>query len=254
MATDESVVPPISPSELLPGPASVSPVAPVASVVHTIILIGLLVAVSAMTARSQHVFAERNGRVSIYLVTMTWEWLLFGFVLFGLKRRGVHLREIIGGRYKSPEDLLLDVAIAAGYWLVAALALAGLGFALGLAGAENIEATRKTLGFLVPRSSLEVGLWFLLSVTAGFCEEIIFRGYLQRQFAAITRKTYLGIPLSGIVFGVSHGYEGGPRMLLIAVYGIMFGLLAQWRKSLRPGMMAHAWHDAFSGMVLRMLK
>ena len=43
-------------------------------------------------------------------------------------------------------------------------------------------------------------------------------------------------------------------MLLIGIYGLMFGLLAWWRNSLRPGMMAHAWHDAFSGVVLRMLK
>jgi hypothetical protein len=34
----------------------------------------------------------------------------------------------------------------------------------------------------------------------------------------------------------------------------MFGLLAWWRKSLRAGMMAHAWHDALSGAVLRALK
>ena len=31
-------------------------------------------------------------------------------------------------------------------------------------------------------------------------------------------------------------------------------LLAWWRKSLRPGMIAHAWHDSLSGAVLRMLK
>jgi hypothetical protein len=36
-------------------------------------------------------------------------------------------------------------------------------------------------------------------------------------------------------------------MALIFVYGAMFGFLALWRKSLRPGMMVHAWHDAFSG-------
>jgi len=39
-------------------------------------------------------------------------------------------------------------------------------------------------------------------------------------------------------------------MFLIFIYGAMFGLLAMWRKSLRPGMMAHAWHDAFQGIVL----
>jgi membrane protease YdiL (CAAX protease family) len=113
---------------------------------------------------------------------------------------------------------------------------------------------RRELGFLVPGTTLELIVWCLLSTTAGICEEIIFRGYLQRQFGAFTRSMLGGLILSAIVFGAAHGYEGGPRMLLIGVYGLMFGLLAWWRKSLRPGMIAHAWHDAFSGAVMRLLK
>jgi uncharacterized protein len=42
-------------------------------------------------------------------------------------------------------------------------------------------------------------------------------------------------------------------MLLIGVYGIMFGVLAHFRRSLRPGMMAHAFHDTFTGVMLRFL-
>jgi membrane protease YdiL (CAAX protease family) len=64
----------------------------------------------------------------------------------------------------------------------------------------------------------------------------------------------VGVLISAIIFGASHGYEGVPRMILIGIYGLMFGLLAWWRKSLRAGMMAHAWHDAISGVFLRLLK
>jgi hypothetical protein len=42
-------------------------------------------------------------------------------------------------------------------------------------------------------------------------------------------------------------------MLLISVYGFLFSLVAWMRKSLRPGMLAHAWHDALIGMLLRVL-
>lgn len=31
------------------------------------------------------------------------------------------------------------------------------------------------------------------------------------------------------------------------VPGALYGSLALWRKSLRPGMMAHAWSDILSG-------
>ena len=113
---------------------------------------------------------------------------------------------------------------------------------------------RRQLGFLIPDTTLELLIWFSVSATAGISEEIIFRGYLQRQFAGITRSIVAGVLISAVIFGAAHGYEGGPRMILIGIYGLMFGLLAWWRKSLRPGMIAHAWHDAFSGAVLHLLK
>jgi len=97
-------------------------------------------------------------------------------------------------------------------------------------------------------------VWFGVSLTAGFCEEIIFRGYLQRAVCRVSNSMLLGVLLSAVVFGAAHGYEGAARMVLIGIYGLMFGLLAWWRKSLRAGMMAHAWHDALSGTVLRMLE
>ncbi len=118
----------------------------------------------------------------------------------------------------------------------------------------NVDAMRRQLGFLTPATHLELFVWFFLSATAGFCEEIIFRGYLQRQLGILCRSTLAGVLLSAVIFGAAHGYEGPARMFLIGIFGLMFGLLAWWRKSLRSGMMAHAWHDALSGAILRLLK
>jgi hypothetical protein len=36
--------------------------------------------------------------------------------------------------------------------------------------------------------------------------------------------------------------------LRITGFGLLFGCLAEWRKSLRPGMIAHAWTDIFAGL------
>ena len=57
-----------------------------------------------------------------------------------------------------------------------------------------------------------------------------------------------------MVFGIAHSYQGGRRIVLIAVYGALFGMLAAWRKSLRPGMLGHAMQDSFSGIAFRLLK
>lgn len=47
----------------------------------------------------------------------------------------------------------------------------------------------------------------------------------------------------------AHGYQGVQACLAIAIYGVPFTLLALWRKSLRPGMIAHAWTDMAGGLL-----
>jgi membrane protease YdiL (CAAX protease family) len=219
---------------------------------HTVIVVIVLVGASWAGSRAVHPLSN-HSKIPQYLWTMTWEWMLAGFVYLGVRKR-VKLRDLIGGRWAKLEDVLLDLVIAAGFWLTAIVVLGAGAKLLHLDQGGKFKDMRQQLGFLIPGTTLELLVWFCLSTTAGICEEIIFRGYLQRQFAAITRSMMVGVLLSAIVFGCAHGYEGVPRMLLIGIYGLMFGLLAWWRKSLRPGMIAHAWHDAISGAVLHLLK
>lgn len=219
---------------------------------HTAILIAILLLASVNGTRGKHPL-EAGGKLPQYLWTMGWEWILVGFIWLGIRKR-MSLRELIGGRWATLEDFLLDVVYAGAFWACAVFVL-GVGAKLmHFDQAGKIEGMRKQLGFLIPVTKLELAAWFCVSTTAGICEEIIFRGYLQRQFAAIGDSMLVGVLLSAVVFGGSHGYEGASRMLLIGIYGLMFGLLAWWRKSLRAGMIAHAWHDALSGAVLRVLK
>jgi len=89
----------------------------------------------------------------------------------------------------------------------------------------------------------------MMGITAGFCEEVMFRGYIQKQFLAWARSDLAAVLLQAIVFGAAHSYQGARLALVITVYGMMFGVLAAWRKNLRPGMMAHAMQDTLSGLV-----
>ena len=219
---------------------------------HTAILVAVLLLGSIGGSGGYHPLA-RGSKLPQYLWGMAWEWILTGLVWLGIRKRFT-MRDIIGGRWASFQEFFFDVIIAAVFWLIAAFVLAGGAVLMHLDQGDKIESMRRQLGFLIPATHLELAGWFCLSATAGFCEEFIFRGYLQLQFAALTRSMFLGALLSAVVFGASHGYEGRARMLLIGIFGLMFGLLAWWRRSLRPGMIAHAWHDALSGAVLRMLK
>ena len=94
----------------------------------------------------------------------------------------------------------------------------------------------------------------MLSLVAGVCEEAIFRGYLQRQFQAFTRSAIAGSSDFQRDFGPVHAYQGCQRATVIAVSAILFGIVAHWRGTVRPGMFAHSLQDAIAPLLLRLMR
>ena len=217
---------------------------------YTVALVGLMLFMSYSGADKQGEFAKRFGHMVFYGVTIATELVLLGLAYLGMRFARMRLREVVGGRWNTSEDFLFDLAVAFGFWILSYAILIGLGAAMHMARPGAIDEGKKTIQQLAPQGAVELFLWLCMSVTAGFVEEIVFRGYFQRQFSTLLRNVWVGMLASAAIFGLSHGYEGKQRMLLIFVYGAMFGTLAILRKSLRPGMMAHAWHDGFQGILL----
>lgn len=245
---------PVAQENLEPALGPLAAQAAVAPAWHTVLFLVIIIGFAALSARSQGRMIEKHGRVSSYLLTMGWEYLLVGYIAWGARKKGVTLRQLIGGKWQSLEKFLVDVGVGFAFWMVALGVLAGVSYALRLASPAQVEQARKQLAPLLPRTGFELGLWVALSATAGFCEEIMFRGYLQKQVRALTRSSAVAVVAQGLVFGVAHAYQGGRRILLIGVYGALFGILALWRKSLRPGMIGHMMQDSFSGIAFRLLK
>jgi uncharacterized protein len=183
------------------------------------------------------------NRVRFYIVTLFYEWLLFVLVVAGVRRSGASVFIVLGDRWHSVRGVLRDIGIAAGFWIVAAVLLWIFGWLL------RIAALGRSMQFILPHGGIELTSWIALSVTAGICEETIFRGYLQRQFMALTKSTPAGILLSAAAFGAAHAYQGFRMAILIGMYGALFGVLAYWRGSVRPGMIAHAWQDSLNGVL-----
>lgn len=223
----------------------------VAPLWHTIVLVVFVLAMSATSAPRIGEMVSKHGRMQMYLTTIFFEWLMVLYVWWGMRKTGTHLREVIGGKWNAFEDALLDVALAFGVWIGVALALAGLGYLMGLTKNVNVEEAKKSILVMLPQTGPEMLAWAGLSATAGFCEEIIFRGYFLRQFSGWFGAMWLGVAAQALLFGLSHGYEGWQRMVLIALEGVILAAIALWRRSLRPVMGAHFLQDFISGMLGR---
>lgn len=221
---------------------------------HTAALLLVLGAMSVGNAKTGHGAHSGISHLRIYLPTIAYEWAFTAYVWWGVRRSGGTMRELIGGRWQRVEDFLLDIAISCGAWIGTLLVLAVVALGLGMNHTNNLADAQKQIGFLAPQSGLEVFLWICLSATAGFCEEVLFRGYLQKQFTRLLHNRWIAVVAVSICFGLGHGYEGAQRMVLIAMLGCSFSILSIWRKSLRPAMMAHTLQDTVSGLLLRALR
>lgn len=223
---------------------------PIAPWWHTALLTGLLVGGSVLSSRQAHRAAFGGHHVARYSLTILSELLLLLLTWWGLRMRGVAMAEVLQfarGWRAWAEDL----GAAAVFWMASAAILLVIGLMLRVA---HLAAPEKAIMALAPRTGLELLLWVALSITAGFCEEFVFRGYFLRQFSSLGAGAWLGVLVSSLLFGVSHGYEGAAGMIAITVFGALFCVLVFLRRSLRPGMMAHAWHDIFSGVMLVVLR
>jgi len=194
--------------------------------------------------------ATGRARTTLYLLSIAFEFVLLGYVwLLGLRLEGKKLREIIGGDWSKIENVAIDCAMAVGFWIVVIAYL--------LASQHFLHVDKSAMSRLqaiLPQDLRDLALWVLLACSAGFCEETVFRGYLQRQMLAATGNRWAAALLQAIVFGWVHIYQGWKQAIVIGGYGALFGLLAVIRGNLRPGILQHAGQDTISGAVFFLLK
>jgi membrane protease YdiL (CAAX protease family) len=216
---------------------------PVAPVWHTLVVIVIMLALSALSAHVHGIptVAHKPNRIAGYVTTAGMEWLILAFIWFGLRLRKQNFRVLLGENWGGWKRVPRDLGIAVLYLIVANLVLALISHLLKTTTNDAIKS-------LLPHTAVEITAFFVVAATAGICEEITFRGYLQRQFLAWSNSAAFAIVLQGILFGASHGYQGLKLMLVIVVYGTMFGILAHWQRSLRPGMFAHFLQDFIGGV------
>lgn len=243
-----TVTEPIAPEPVAEKPALIAPLW------HTLLITALILGNSFLGSSKVGAVHGSGSRILLYGGTFITQSVLVLLVWFGIRLRGVRMRDLIGGKWKTVEAFLLDVGIAFGFWIVALSILFGVRVALGTIDLHNmqksVDDTVRILGPLAPHTYLEAGLFVMLSVSAGLFEEIIFRGYLQRQLGTLGHSAVVGIVASAVIFGLGHLYQGPRMMIAIGVFGALFGILAHFRKSLRPGMMTHAFQDSIAGIGL----
>ena len=218
---------------------------PIAPLWHTVLVL-MPIAIGSVASWYQHGLPNAHvpgisSRLSSYITVLAQEWLVVLLIWLALRRRGLSIGTLVSGRWPTLGSFFKDLGLAVGFLVVAIPLVGALAYLLG-------GSADSALANITPKTAFELVVWLALAVTGGFGEELTFRGYLTRQFSAWTGSRVFAIVLQGVAFGLAHGYYQ-KVMVVIMVQGWLLGLFAYWRKSLRPGMLAHGLQDAIGGLV-----
>jgi membrane protease YdiL (CAAX protease family) len=101
---------------------------------------------------------------------------------------------------------------------------------------------------VIPHTRAELYWFGGVSLTAGFCEEFLFRGYFIWVLAP-----WLGwwgaAALALAIFAVGHSYQGWNGVLKTGIFGAIFTLVVAISNSLWPAIALHALVDLANGMM-----
>ena len=224
---------------------------PIAPAWHTAALVALIVVVAATGALLGHRAASAPAAsadpaswarlLAIYLPLLAVQAFLLVYVC-RIGRPRSALGALLGRRWTSWSRALSDLSIALSTWAFIQLCERGWSRAIGATSSAAVVA-------MLPRSLAERIAWVLVSLCVGFTEEVVYRGYLQTQLTAFTRRAPLAVLIQAVLFGVAHGEQGPGAVVRLTVYGLAFGVIARARRSLLPGIVGHVWTNVASGLL-----
>jgi membrane protease YdiL (CAAX protease family) len=151
-------------------------------------------------------------------------------------------------KFNAPEGWRLWVGIAIVGAMVAYQTLGIAQLRRDRAARDAIRASfTGEVAHVLPRTRAELRMFTAVSVTAGFCEEFLYRGFIL--WALAPWLGWWGAAAAQVVcFGLGHAYQGWQGMLKTGIFGAVYTAVMWLCDSIWPAIAMHALWDALSGV------
>ncbi|WP_339862650.1 type II CAAX endopeptidase family protein [Paremcibacter congregatus] len=197
---------------------------------------------SAKTERA--LIADPSLKIKTYIETIVMQWIPTLAILILLYHGLLSVTDMKFGFTVSllPLGISAVVILIIGYFILSVLSVKK-----NKAEQEKMYKNWDLIRWFLPTTKSETA-WFIfgLSVTAGICEEIIFRGYLL-NFMANYMPIYVAALLSSLAFGLCHAYQGSIHILRTAIVGLIMAGVYIMADSLIVTIILHAGMDIYGG-------
>jgi membrane protease YdiL (CAAX protease family) len=199
-------------------------------------------------ARLKHLLARpmmgTKEKLALYGSTIAFQWILLGLVAWRAFARGLSAAELGVSRPLSIELVLVAVVGAA---LLGAFQWFNLRRVGRMSGAIP-DLMRKLASRLLPHGVVEFAPYSALAVTAGVCEEFLYRGFAIAALMRVGVATWLVVVITSVLFGLAHAYQGKSGIIGTGLMGFLLaGCRLMWG-SLWPVMVWHATVDIVAGI------
>lgn len=113
---------------------------------------------------------------------------------------------------------------------------------------EPLRQQLASVSDLLPRTARGHGVFQRLALTAGICEEVLFRGFLLWYLTPVLGV--VGAVVAGaVVFGLGHAYQGKAGVMKTGIVGLLAGVFATLGGTLLWPIILHAAIDLQGGAV-----
>lgn len=153
-------------------------------------------------------------------------WVCFAIAVVGIRRGGaVKWEQVVAAQWTNWRAFFRDLGIAAATLITMAV-IGNLSNAV-LGPLQRDEAA---FHWMVAQNTIEALAFLVAALTAGFVEEFIFRGYIQRQCCALVKSTVAASALQVLIFTQGHFYQGWVRLIPVLLIGTLLTLVASGAK------------------------
>jgi membrane protease YdiL (CAAX protease family) len=186
-----------------------------------------------------------QARLWLWIVTIAQDW---GLVAAGSALWLFYDRSWSSLGFSVPAGWRPWVAIILALLLAAYYARTAAAVARSARAKASVRKQFGKLAAILPHTRRELYWFASVSLTAGFCEEFLFRGYFIWTFTPWL-GWWGGAALSVPCFAVLHAYQGWNGALRTGVVGVLFTLVVALFGSLWPAIVLHALVDVGAGLV-----
>jgi membrane protease YdiL (CAAX protease family) len=189
--------------------------------------------------------AGMRTRFYINIIVSQWTLVALVAVVMNAGGRGLwDLGQSLGRNARM--TLITAVALVVGFALLSSFTLRQL----RRATASELPPHARRAGRILPRTASE-RMWFVgVALTAGICEEILYRGYLPWMLWSLGLNAWVGCALAVLAFALGHAYQGRSGVVVTGVLGVFLFALLSYTRSLVPGQVLHVLIDLVNGIAL----